>query len=366
MQKIKNIAIIGGGNGGQAFAGYLSMSGYNVRLFDVVQATVDKINAKGGVELTGNPEVIPAKCLGFGKIDFASTDMAKVVEGADFIMVILPSIYHESIAKQLAPLLKDGMTVLLNPNASLGAVHFRKILNDCGCKADILLGACSTLLFACRAVEPGHVALSGYKATLTATALPSSRNAEMEEKIGYIFPEYKFQGHDIIEVSLDNINAFVHPGPTLLNLGSIERGETFRYYLDFTPGQGAFCDAIDKERVAIAKAYGIDLPTIVEEYHEQYNSKGDNVYEVMTTCPGYEGIMGPKSIHGLRYLEEDIPFSLEAICAMADIAGVPTPICHAVIAIGRGIRPDLAEGRTAKNLGIEGMTKEEFEKLCRG
>ncbi len=356
----KPIAIVGGGNGGQAFAGWLSLRGFTTRLFDVVQATCDTLNEKGGVEVMGN-----ASNTGFGKIEFTSTDMAKVIDGCELIMVILPSIYHKSIAEKMAPHLKDGQTVLLNPNASLGAVEFRKTLDDCGCKANILLGAAATLLFACRATEVGKVQVSGQKETLTCTAFPSSRNAELQEKVGDIFPAYTFNS-DIIEVSLDNINAFVHPGPTLLNTGRIESGISFEYYLELTPSQAALVETLDEERCAIAKAYGINLPTIVEEYLAQYETKGTTIYEVLTNCEGYHGIMGPKSLR-VRYLLEDIPYSLEPICAMADIAGVPTPACHAVIGMARAIlRDELDEGRTAKNLGIEGMSKEEFIKLCRG
>ena len=43
----KTWAIIGGGNGGQAIAGHLASMGEAVRLFDVVQATVDALNEKG-------------------------------------------------------------------------------------------------------------------------------------------------------------------------------------------------------------------------------------------------------------------------------------------------------------------------------
>ncbi len=356
----KPIAIIGAGNGGQAFAAWLSLKGFKTRIFDVVPATVDALNAKGGVEICGN-----ASLTGFGKIEFASTDMGKVMEGAELVMVVLPSIYHKSIATEMAKHLVDGQYVMLNPNASLGAVEFRKTLNDCGCKADIMLGAAATLLFACRAVEVGKVQVAGQKEMLTATAFPSCNNAKLQEKIGDIFPAYRFDA-DIIQVSLDNLNAFVHPAPTLLNTGRIESGVDFEYYLDFTPSQGAFVEALDKERCAIAAAYGIKLPTIVEEYLEQYETKGSTVYEVMINCQGYHGIKGQKTLR-TRYLLEDIPYSLEAIVAMADIAGVPTPCCKAVITIARAILGDeLAEGRTAKNLGIEGMTKAEFEKLCRG
>ena len=154
----KPIAIVGGGNGGQAFAGWLSLQGFKTRLFDVVPATCDTLNEKGGVDVMGN-----ASFTGFGKIEFASTDMEKVIDGCELIMVILPSIYHKSIAQKMAPYLKDGQIVLLNPNASLGAVEFRKTLDDCGCKADITLAGSCTLLFACRLSSNGNVFVNGQK-----------------------------------------------------------------------------------------------------------------------------------------------------------------------------------------------------------
>ena len=87
----KTWAIIGGGNGGQAIAGHLAILGEKVRIFDVVPATVDAINAKGGIQLHHAVE-------GFGKLEFATTDMAKVMEGADNVMMVLPSLYHEDMA----------------------------------------------------------------------------------------------------------------------------------------------------------------------------------------------------------------------------------------------------------------------------
>ena len=63
----KPIAIIGAGNGGQAFAGYLSLHGREVKIFDVVQATVDRLTELGGVTLSGNSDV-----TGFGKIPISA------------------------------------------------------------------------------------------------------------------------------------------------------------------------------------------------------------------------------------------------------------------------------------------------------
>ena len=67
-----------------------------------------------------------------------------------------------------------------------------------------------------------------------------------------------------------------------------------------------------------------------------------------------------------RYFQEDIPYALEAFRAMAQVAGVKTPIIDSVVCLARAVVDDIAEGRNAKNLGIAGMSKQEFLKLCLG
>ncbi len=355
----KPIAIIGAGNGGQAFAAYLSLHGHDVKIFDVVQQTVDTLNEKGGVLIEGKADV-----SGFGKIVMASTDIEKVMEGAEIILVVLPSLYHKDMAKKMAPYLKDGQYVVLNPNASLGTVEFRKQLDDCGCQANIILACTATLLFACRAVEIGHVVVAGQKKSFTASTYPASKNKQAALKFADIIPQFNFCD-DAIRVSLDNINAMVHPAPTILNTGRIESGVDFEYYIDATPSQGKFVDALDVERMAIGKAYGLELKTLVDEYKSMYVTKGDNVYEVITNCEGYHGIKGQKSLR-TRYVLEDIPCSLVALQSLGQIAGIPTPCMDAVITFARNMIPEIIEGRTVKNLGLEGISKEEFIHMCRG
>lgn len=355
----KPIAIIGAGNGGQAFAGYLSLMGREVKIFDVVQETVDRLNELGGVNLQGN-----SKFTGFGKVKLASTDIGEVMEGCEIILVVLPSIYHKSMAEKMAPYLKDGQIVVQNPNASMGPVEFQNTLKNCGCHANIVLVGTSTLLFACRAKEVGQVEVSGQKKGLTAAAYPAKYNDYVAAKFAQIIPEFEFRD-DIIRVSLDNLNAMMHPAPTILYTAKIEHQEDFAYYLDFTPAQGAVVEALDAERMALGKAFGLELRTLVDEYKHTYDTYGNNMYEVVThAVSAYTGIQGQKTLR-TRYLLEDIPYSLVALQAMGEVAGVPTPCIDAIITIARAMIPDMDEGRTRKNLGLEGVTKEEFEKMCR-
>ena len=68
-----------------------------------------------------------------------------------------------------------------------------------------------------------------------------------------------------------------------------------------------------------------------------------------------------------RYVLEDIPYSLVAIRALAQVVGVPTPCIDAIITLGNVMLSDkMDEGRTAEALGIDGMSRDELLTYIRG
>lgn len=356
MQK-KTWAVIGGGNGGQAFAGHLAILGQNVRIYDKIQATVDALNAKGGIQLKHAVD-------GFGKIEFASTDMGKVMDGADNILLVLPSLYHESISRECIPHLRDGQVILINPEASCGALAFRKMMRDLGCNANATVGASCTLLYSCRATEPGTVYIYGIKNEVPYAAMPSSDNQKLDDAINPALPWFKLVPN-VAYTSLLNINAMMHPAPMILNTSRIEADppQDYQYYLDgITPSIGSYVEKMDKERSAIAKAFGFEIPTINEQYATMYfcGKATDPLHMLCKNNPGYIGIMCSKTLR-TRYVLEDIPYSLVALQALAQVVDVKTPYIDAIVAVGYGLlEGELDEGRTAKNLGIDSMTKEEL------
>lgn len=359
MNETKRWAIIGAGNGGQAFAAYLSMQGIDIAIYDTFQSTVDTLKELGGVNLDGN-----GKLKGFGKIAFASSDIEAVMDGAEVIWVILPSLYHKGIAEKMAPYLKDGQTVILNPIAPLGTMEFRKALDDCGCTADITLAGSCTLLFACRLSKQGTVFVNGQKQEVTIAAYPSSKNAQVEALTKPYIPEFKFV-KDILAVSFDNLNFEFHPGPTMLYTAMIEKNIDFEYYLDYVPSQVKLIEAIDKERLALCEAYGIEAVDATETFRDMYGYEGD-LYQMVTHADCYKGIKGPKSLK-VRYLMEDVPYALRAIQTLAKIAGIQTTAIDTVVNLAYILLGDeLDEGRTAQNLGLdEHATVEDVIAMCR-
>lgn len=170
---------------------------------------------------------------------------------------------------------------------------------------------------------------------------------------------------DIIRISLDNLNAIVHPGPTILNTGRLESNIPYQYYKDFTPGQGKIAEALDRERMKIGEAFGLDIRDFVEEFKSMYEVEGDTIYDVLRNNDGYIGLMGQNTLNS-RYLREDVPYSLVAFQTLAKIAGLEVPTIDAVVTIAKDLLSDLDEGRTSKNLKLENVTKEEFITMCRG
>jgi opine dehydrogenase len=179
-----------------------------------------------------------------------------------------------------------------------------------------------------------------------------------------VLPQIHFK-NDIIYNGLENMNALVHPGPVLMNIGRIESGATFEYYTDMTPSQCKLIEVLDKERIALGTACGFDIPDFVASFKELYpETYGNTVYEVLTNNPSYKGIKAPTTIRN-RYLYEDVPYSLQAFQSLGKILGVTTPCIDSLITLARYMIPSLKDGSTLDNLGLTGITKEEFLKICR-
>ncbi len=354
----KTWAVIGGGNGGQVLAGHLALLGEKVRIFDVIKATADLLDKKGGILLEHALE-------GFGKIEFATSDMKRATDGADYIIIVLPSQYHASIAEKLIPHLRDGQIVLLHPEASCGAIAFRRQMREMECPANVVIAAASTLLYSCRMKEPGEAYVFGLKKEVLMSALPASDNRKLEEAIVPVLPWFKTVSN-VIVTSLSNPNAVMHPAPMLLNVSRIEAEPfiPFEYYHEgITPAIGDFLERMHQERVATARAFGVELYESMRDlYTSMYDcgEKDTPLYRLCRQNEAYEGIMGSKTLR-TRYILEDIPYSLVATQALARLAGIPTPCIDTIVALGSNMLPgELDAGRTAKALGIDTMTKNEF------
>lgn len=348
----KSIAIIGGGNGAKAFAGYLALKGFKVYLASKFPDELSKIKSCGGIKVDGIVE-------GFATVEVL--DNLSLLKNIEVILVVVPANAHEDIARFLAPYLKDEHIVVLNPGRTLGTLAFSKALKDNKCTANVTLVEAETLLFACRSTGPLEVMIKGIKNKVSAAAFPSDRTDVAVKTLKKFLPQFE-KVPTILHTGLMNIGAIFHPTTMILNCGRVESKEEFVFYQEgMTPRVVAILDKLDKERVDIAKAFGIKVITASSWLKTSYNVKGKSLYENLMSNEAYKSIKAPRRMD-TRYILEDIPTGLVSFSSLGRLVKVDTPLSESIVnlAVNMFDIDFWVEGRTLENLGFIDITKDEF------
>lgn len=348
------IAVIGSGNGGQSIAGYLALQGYETSLYDIDVNKMDILKQKGGIQLMGRIE-------GFGKIDCITTDIADAVKDAEIVMVTTVANAHRAVAKSIAPFIEEGQVIILNPGRTCGALVFNETLKAEGCTKRYYLGEAQTLVYACRVIENGKVNVIGVKDEVLLAGLPAADTDYILSKINPIYPCF-MKADNVLRTSLENIGAMFHPCVCLFNAATIERQDEFWFYRDMTEQVAHFIEKFDEERLAVGKAYGVDLLSVREWIKFAYkDTVGETLCERMKNNPAYHDIKAPGTIF-TRQLTEDIPTGVLPIMELGKAAGVDVPLLDSMVkTIEALLDMDLhTNGRSLKNLGFEGKSREEI------
>jgi opine dehydrogenase len=355
-----DFAVIGAGNGGQSFAGHLALLGFSVRLWDVEKEKVEALKRTHRIALSGAVQ-------GEATIPLITDEIGEAVRDADVIMVVIPTVYQGSVARLAAPFLRDGQVVVLHPGATGGALECRTAIREAGSRATVTVAETDTLLYACRSPKAGEAIVYGVKERVNVASLPAADAQRVAEILHVAFPQY-IPASSVLFTSLNNGNAMMHPAPTLLNAGRVESQSPFEYYSEgITPAVAKVVEGIDAERLAVADALGVPVPSIAEWYTLCYGVHGQDLHEKVQQVVAYRGIKGPTTLN-TRYLFEDIPTGLVPLSFLGRALGVATPLMEAVITLGDAllVRDFRREGRTLEKLGLAGKTAEGIRALAQG
>lgn len=351
-------SVLGAGNGGKAMAAHLSLKGFEVNLYNRTPEHISAIKARGGIELEsqeGGPH-------GFGKLNIMTSDIQEAVESADVLMVVVPSSAHASIARNMAPFLRDGQNLILHPGRTCGALEVAKIIRDTGSTADITISEAETFIYASRSDGPAQARIFRIKDAVPLASLPAVRTEQVLEIINQAYPQY-INGINVLHTGLNNMGAIFHPTLTLLNAGWIESTHgDFQFYIDgVTPSVARLLEVLDRERVTVASALGIRAQSAMDWIQMAYTTSGGDLHEAIHNQPGYYGIKAPSSLNH-RYIFEDVPMSLVPIASMAKRYGVSVRGMESIIRIACIIhRTDYwRRGRTLRKLGLDRLSVTEL------
>ena len=344
------VAIVGTGIGGTEMAGYLGVHGARVRVHDVRNEAVSGIRDRGGLDVTGI-------ATGFAPVERATTDVAEAVDGAGLIAITTLNNDHRAVARQLAPCLRDGQVVCLIPGYVGGALEFRRALAASGCRARVKLGEMDNFPFTGAVLGGAGVRVASLKRQLQVAALPAADAGDVVEVVRRALPPAS-PARNVMQTGLATMNPILHVPGMLANQGRLDAGERFQFYGDgITPSVARVVEALDAERVALARAFGVDVPTVRGWLARTYGLEGPELYpliqrlhrEVFTDSPA------PGALDA-RYVTEDVPYGLVPLAELGRLAGVPTPVARALTVLASAAlgRDFAGEGRSLGRMGLEG------------
>jgi opine dehydrogenase len=357
-----SVAVLGAGHGGLALAGYLGQRGHRVALWNRSLERVAPVRALGGIRLT-----MPGKAPIIAPIAKASCSMASVLADAAVVLVAVPASGHAEVARNCAHHLRNGQTVLLLPGRTGGSLEFRRVLQETGCRAEILLGETNTFPFASRCVGRASAQIFGSKAEVLAAALPATRTADLLAECRPFLPMLA-AAESVLQTGLGNLGAILHPAITLLNADRIERGDTFDFYADgVTPQVADTLAAADEERLRIADEYRVPACSLQEWIGEAYGHHASTIRGAVGGNPAYVGIKAPNTLDH-RYLLEDVPTGLIPLIEFGEAAGLAVPTLKNLVDTCRitlGGEPWQTQ-RTLDVLGLDGLSTTDIRTVVEG
>ena len=357
-QDLPFVCVAGAGNGGQAMAAYLTLLGCRVNLFNRSEERLLPIRAMDGIQVNGQVE-------GFARLNTITTKAQEALQGVDLVMVVVPATGHRRVARLLGPHLRDGQILVLNPGRTGGALEFQEVLRQQNIKTQPFIAEAQTLLYTSRIIGPAQVHIFRIKNSVPLATLPAYHIPDVLASIREILPQF-VPGDNVLKTGLGNIGSVFHPALTILNAAWIETQHgNFEYYREgASPSVTVLLEALDAERVTVAEALGVRVPTAREWLYLAYNASGRNLYQAMQANPGYGGIQAPNRLDH-RYLTEDIPTGLVPLASLGDHLGVAVPTIKALIHLAGVLhrRDYWAEGRTVDKLGLAGLSVQQIRRL---
>ena len=349
---MSTVAIIGAGIGGVYLVAELGLAGHRLRLHDRDDTRLADIRARGGVDVEPG---------GVAPVERATTELAAAVDGADTIIVATGGNAQETVARSVAPLLRDGQIILLIQGNTGGSLVVRRALDAAGCRATVDVAEMDNYPFSNWRLSPTRIRPIVNKRWLQIATFPGRRITAVFPRLAPLFP-HAVAAPSVVCTGFTNANAMLHVANCVGNAGKIDRGESYRFYAEgVTPSVARLYQAINAERVAVAAALGASVPTLEDWFDRVYGVRGADLTEtcrlLTTNSDGPYQATGTPTSFDHKYITEDVPVGLMPMSALGAAAGVATPAIDALITlVGAMTGKDFSgDARTLDRMGLGGM-----------
>lgn len=360
-----NVTIVGCGNSGLIHAAKIYEKGGNQICLLKTSSTnseyFDKIIADGGFrvkDFTNHGHDF------FVKPTLATRNVEEAIGFADIIMVMTTTLQHESIAKLIAPYVRNGQIITLCPGY-MGSLIFKKYIT-----AEIIYNEWETTAYNGRVVDNDYVKITFYNPRNAISVLPQCKSQYVLDIFSKIFDNTKYLRKNILESALHNPNMIVHTIGMVLSASRIEysKGEFWMYREAFTDSIINVINNFDKQKNEVLKAYGCDPLDYFEA--AKWRNEEDLTIDAMTSFKSFadSSNKGPGYLRH-RYLMEDVPNGLGLFVSLGKVAGLDTSIARSILTLAGALLNENFAGHARSIqylLNMENVTCDDVIKAING
>jgi opine dehydrogenase len=351
------VAILGAGGIGLATAALLCREGHDPCLWSPSGASTRALTAgapliaRGAVSGSFRPRVAD-RC-------------AEAVASAEAVIFAVPAYGHRTVMEAAAPHLRPEQALIVSSHYSLSALYLARLLSGRGRGAPIV--AWGTTVVMGRPSGPAEVSVLTVRARVDVATLPSTGIGDGLAASRALFGDRFVERADLLAIQLSNVNPQAHLANALCNLTRMEKGEAWDNYGGITEAVSRLIEALDLERLAVARAYGVEVRTMREHMALSFDLPMDTpLAEATRRVHARGGSPGPTSLDA-RWIREDLPFGIIPQIALAEIAGVALPLHRSGLELFSAIlgRNIATENDLLPLLGLERLTREALTALAR-
>jgi opine dehydrogenase len=341
------IAIAGAGGIAYASAAWLAHAGHEVALWSPGGSGADALRS-APLEADG---VLRASV----QVGVAG-DAPALVRDAAAVLIAVPVNGHKTVMDRLLPHLRAGQTVIVSSMASLSALYLFERAVDAG--LDITVASMGTTVLTARRTGPAQVRIMTRRSELGVSALPADRADAALHLCRELFGDVFTPDANCLASALTNINPVAHGPLALFNWTRIERAENWPQYHYMTPHVAQAILRLDAERLALARAFGLQVRTIEQHFAKSFGTTTATLEDIAAELHAKRGGPPGPVDTGTRFLAEDIPFGLAFNQVLGAVAGVAMPATDAIVnAAGLILGRDLArENDLVDALRLRGQT----------
>jgi opine dehydrogenase len=284
-----------------------------------------------------------------GSYRVRSASLADTIDGAQAIIISLPAYGHVQVMQAAALHVAPAQPVFVMPSLSLGGLLLARLLHARGVQVP-LVSVGTTVATARRLESPSGgaaVRLLSVRTRLDLAATPARATDAMRALASALFGDCFVPQSDALAIALSNVNPISHVPLALANLSRIEAAEAWTQYDRMTGSTARMIEALDAERLAVARSFGLAVRSIHEHFHHSFGVPIASLDAQSRAVHASRGsVAGPTSL-STRYLTEDVPYGLAFIAWLGRGNGVAVPVTDGCVALASAaLGRDLAAENT--------------------